>query len=746
MAREQNFLLGHGERLTAPVKVPAGGGEKNPPYDFATARARVGKRLAETAMAFAAVPADACPNNEVVAVMTMHPRYVSKSDFPTQLLAAVGLRAVGSRSRSVKPESWGIKSPPETALTEEYFVAGSRTDFAQWSTKLAGWTDKSPGAEDLAHVEDIAPIAVAEKLRGIPVDREQALFEVVVHDANPQVLSAFAAYAKRHGGTALMDRRRDVRGLSFIPVRAPIASAEKLALFSFVRVLRGMPTIRPFRPGLLRSRGGFVVQLPALPPIDATVRAVIFDGGVPKGVDLSPWVTLIEPSGIGPAVPDFEAHGLGVTTALLFGPLSKGAVVPRPLCRVDHVRVLDERTGVNDVDMQYVDVLDRILGVLDSDGDAYHFVNISLGPRLAMADDEVTAWTASLDERFARLKLVATVAAGNDGDLDAASGLNRVQPPADGVNVLAVGACDQTSANWTRADYSCVGPGRSPGIVKPDGVSFGGSDLEPFMVLSAGTPLRACGEQGTSFAAPFALRSGVGLRVQLGGTLGPLATRAVMVHRAERGANEQTHVGWGRFEEDPERLVTTDDDEAIVIYQGTLPVGEHLRALVPMPNEKLIGKVTIGATLVISPEVDPNHPSAYTRSGLEVSFRPHAERFGGTEDKPSAHPATRSFFSASNMYGATEYELRDDGHKWEPCLRNVQTFQPKSLHQPCFDIYYHHRDAGTKAADPQPIEYALVVSVKAPKVKDLYNRIVRTYANRLVALRPKIRIPVRTTV
>lgn len=745
MAREQNFLLGQGERLTAPVKVPSGGGAKNPPYDFPTARARVGKKLAATTAALAQVPADACPNNEVVAVVTMHPRYVSKSDFPTQLLGAVGLRAVGSRSRTVKPEKWGIKEHPESAVTEDYFVAGSRASFTQWSSKLASWTDKSPGAEDLSHVEDIAPLPTSEKLRSIPEDRDQALFEVVVHDASPSVLEAFAAYAKKHGGEALMGRRRDVRGLSFIPVRAATNKVEEIARFSFVRVLRGMPTLRPFRPGVLRSRTGFAVQLPTDGAVSPTVRAVIFDGGIPADVDLSRWVTQVEPAGIGAAVPDYAAHGLAVTTALLFGPLAKGIPVPQPLCSVDHVRVLDDRTGVDDEEMLYVDVLDRVLDVLDRDGEKYHFVNISLGPRLAMTDDEVTAWTASIDERLAKLKLVATVAAGNDGELDAQSGLNRVQPPADGVNVVAVGACNKMSADWTRAEYSCVGPGRSPGIVKPDGVAFGGSDDEPFMVLGPTATPRAVGEQGTSFAAPFALRSGVGLRVQLGDALGPLAIRALMIHRAVPGTNVQADVGWGRFEDDHANLITTDDDEAIVIYQGTLPVGEHLRALVPMPHEKLSGRVSIGATLVISPEVDPNHASAYTRSGLEISFRPHAKKFGGTKGKPSAHPKTKSFFSATNMYGAAEYDLRDDGHKWEPCLRNVQAFLPKSLDQPCFDIYYHHRDAGTKAEDPQPISYALVVSLKAPKVKDLYNRLVRAHANVLVPLKPQIRIPVRTT-
>lgn len=44
-----------------------------------------------------------------------------------------------------------------------------------------------------------------------------------------------------------------------------------------------------------------------------------------------------------------------------------------------------------------------------------------------------------------------------------------------------------------------------------------------------------------------------------------------------------------------------------------------------------------------------------------------------------------------------------------------------------------------------PIPYALVVSVKAPKVPDFYSRVVRAYANVLVQLRPQVRIPVVTT-
>jgi transposase len=58
-----------------------------------------------------------------------------------------------------------------------------------------------------------------------------------------------------------------------------------------------------------------------------------------------------------------------------------------------------------------LEVLDRILNHLDANPN-YEFINISLGPRLPAEDDDVTEWTAALDDRFAAGRAVATVAAG----------------------------------------------------------------------------------------------------------------------------------------------------------------------------------------------------------------------------------------------------------------------------------------------------------------------------------------------
>ncbi|WP_437895184.1 S8 family peptidase [Sorangium sp. So ce124] len=746
MAREHNFLLGQGERLVSKVQVPKAGGEKNVPYDLSTAKTRIAQRLAKVTAQITQLPEDACPRGEAVAVVTLHPRFLSKSDYPSDLFSAVGLRAVGSRSRTITPEKWGIERHGEDAVTEDIFVAGAKTAFNRWATSVKRWTESTKGAISLSHIEDLNAFDAKSKLRGIP-EGKGVLLEVVLHNSGvDSIVLDFIKYAKAHNAEPLIARRRDVQGLTFLPVRVDPKHAEDIARFSFVRVARGMPTLRPFRPSIQRGTQGFDVRLPKDAPVDGSSRAVIFDGGIPAAAKkaLSQWAMLVEPAGLGPSVPAFEEHGLGVTTAFLFGPLASGQAPAPPLCAVDHVRVLDNKTGTAS-DPDYFDVLDRIVGHLDKNPGLYSYVNISLGPSLAVDDDEVTLWTAALDKRFAHGKCVATVAAGNDGELDEATGLNRIQPPADGVNVLSVGAADRRGGGWQRAAYSCVGPGRSPGIVKPDGLAFGGSAHEPFGVL---TPqLRGGQIHGTSFAAPFALRSAASIGAQLGTRLGPLAIRALLIHRAHtEDHHELKHVGWGRFEADPLQLVTCDDDETLVVFQGELPVGEHLRAPVPISNVTLEGEVLLAASLVIAPEVDPEHPGTYTRSGLEVAFRPHSAKFTKPKDgaKQSKHAKTRSFFSPANLYGQSESVLRDDGHKWEPCLHHEERLRSSSLSDPCFDIYYHHRESGMKVVDPQPIPYAFVVSLKAPKVKDLYNRVVRAYAQQLVPLRPQTRIQLRT--
>ena len=746
MARKHNFLLGNGEKLTAPVAVPSGGGAKNPPYSLLEAKERFKSRIKAANSEIIDLPSGACPGGEVVLSLTMHPRYVSKSDFPNSLLTSLGLRSVGSRAKKVTPDKWGVKKHPAEAITDEIFVAGDRRQVAIIEAHLDALTEQSGAASDLLHIEDVSYPAASRKLKRSTEIKlgERGWLEVVLHNQTKvDVLEAFTEFASQIGAEVDISRHQDVGGLTFVPVAATAETAIGLSQFSFLRVARSMPTLRPLRPSPLRISLGPSVELPSQGPVSTNSRALIFDGGIPSRVraDLAPWVTLIEPDGIGPASNMLEEHGLAVTSAFLFGSIEDPKNLRQPICHVDHVRVADAAALTNG-DPYYFDVLDRIVTFLDTRGREYSLINISMGPRVPTDDDDVTLWTAKLDKRFSSGEWVVTVAAGNDGDRDTSSGLNRIQPPSDGVNILSVGACDSFSQKWSRAEYSCIGPGRNPGLVKPDGLAFGGSDAEPFFVISSS--LRCLDEQGTSLASPYALRSAAAIKAQLGDSLRPLTIRSLLIHRTEASDGLATsEIGWGRFESDSEKLITCDDHEALVIYQGELPIGEHLRASIPLPLENLNGMIELAATLLISTEVDPEHPSAYTRNGLTVSFRPHSEKFSQYDDGAvSLHPKTVSFFSAKNMYSASEFGLREDGLKWEPCLRGQKNLRHTSLKNPCFDIYNHRREDGGATIVESKINYALVVTVRARGVLDLYDRILRSYSNILIPLRPQVRIEV----
>lgn len=733
MAREHNYLLGQGERLAKAHHLDSNSRPKLPPYDFERARDRLVEPLSTAAEWADEIPASACPDGRVVLEMVVHPRYLSKSDQPTALIRSMGGTTIGRRAVEVSPEAWGIQKHPKTASTDKLFVAIPRSKLRELSVQLPKWDRKQYGSAELTQVEAISPMWAQNKMMDNP-PAGSYMAEVVLHNAGEQhLLKKFESYAKQHGATVLTDRQRAYGWLTFVPVRMTHEQAPLIAQFAFVRAMRTMPRLRSVLHSPMRSLNYKV----ALPDSDAASmeRAVIFDGGLPEDAisSLSRWVTYIEPSNIGPADPNSLVHGLGVTSSFLFGPMKKGLITQRPVCEVNHVRVIDDQTGS---DLEYYDVLERITEHLDNYSGTYRFACLSLGPRRAITDDEITAWTAEMDSRLAHGETLMAVAVGNDGDLDPSIGLNRIQPPSDGVNVFAVGACDSQGKVWKRAPYSCVGPGRSPGVFKPEVLAFGGTEKRPFEVLGPGST--CLGMTGTSFAAPLALRSCAAVASIVQTRLSALTLRALAVHRAEpKRVKSHSIVGWGRLLEAARDQVTCDDCEAVVVYEGDLPLGQHLRANLALPTgTALVGPVVITATLVIAPEVDPEHASTYTRGGLSVTFRPHAKQFELNEKgEPRKEPKTLDFFSTPRLKGRIpEYTLRKDAHKWETVMRAKRELDAADLDQPFFDIFYNRRMRGGSQEEAMPLRYALIVTVRCESVPKLYDLVVQDYVKILAPL------------
>ena len=90
---EPNYLLGRGENLTDKVIVAQGGGAGKPPYTLQQARRHLTPLVLTAVAEFDALPEKACPGDEAVAVVTLHPRFISKSTYPQELLRNTGLRA-----------------------------------------------------------------------------------------------------------------------------------------------------------------------------------------------------------------------------------------------------------------------------------------------------------------------------------------------------------------------------------------------------------------------------------------------------------------------------------------------------------------------------------------------------------------------------------------------------------------------------------------------------------------------------
>ena len=736
---QPNFLIGKGERLVEDVVGISGGTPKVHPYTFSEAKARLTPMLHSVVHGIDQLPDAACPDDRAVAAVVLNPEYIAKSYFPDDLFKMVGLKPVGSRPRRITPEKRSRDRSPEESITTELFVMGPRSAFRAWRSGLSNWNADSTGKLQLSTIEMVTAPKVRDKIKGRVPKSGDTVFEVVLHVGaefgEERIVPQFCDYLTSLGVEQKLPRRFYVSGLYFVELNAPAELVEQIATFTSLRSLRQMPRLRMMRPISRESRVEMpAIRLPDSEPINPGSRVAIFDGGIPNDHPLSRWVTSIDPPGIGGTLPNLQEHGVAVSSAFLFGHIDPNKPIGRPYAPVDHYRVMDTAPGQNPLEL--FDVLERIDKVLVDK--QYDFINLSIGPRLPIEDDDVHVWTAVLDERLSRNTTLATIAVGNDGEGNAVAGHNRIQVPADCVNGLSVGACDSPDIPWQRCIYSSVGPGRSPGLVKPDLVEFGGCLQRPFIVLSEESNPVLKATEGTSFSAPSVLRLAAGMNAHFGPNLSTLAIRALLIHTTEPSEYPCVDVGRGRVSRSVQDIAMCDNDTIRVVYQGEVTPARYIRALIPVPNEAIQGKVSITATLCYATEVDPNHPGNYTRAGLEVVFRPHDQK---RKEANQVHANTRSFFGSANR-GLIEAKLRRDAWKWENCLHGTVAFQGRSLRNPAFDVHYNARLEGRKFAPDKKLSYTLVVSVKAKNVSDLYDKIIRKYATLLEPLTPVVEIPI----
>lgn len=710
-----NLLIGNGKVLTnlLPKENVEGGGDKSPtPYTIEEARDFLSPALRDIAEQIERLPESAKPFGEATAIITIHPAYLSKWKMPNKVFINAGLKVSGSKSALIYPRKEMRKGiPAGEQFTEELYVAGSPVAFNRLLEILLSEKSHKYEKHDLCKIEAIRFLVAHERLIKTEGKDVRVPIEILVHSkdiAREELLNALEEHAEACSTTIVRSKVYEASGLIFMPGVVPREKLEDFAAFTALRAIRRLPELRMHRPPL---KVLLTTTPPALPKEDAVnqdLKVAVFDGGL-EITDFSRWAKEVVPESLKKTDAEFLTHGTEVTSVLLFGSLAHEATtLPRPFFNVTHYRVIG--SADND-DFDLYDSMHRIDKILSED--EIDCANLAFGPRLAMDDNHPHAWTAMLDKHLASGKILMTVATGNDGELGAE--LGRVQVPGDAINALTIGAASSQDMLFiARAPFSGHGPGRSPGVVKPDGLCFGGTPTNPMLLYS---PLAGglTERHGTSYAAPLAQRATAGAKALSKTKLSATSLRALMVHNAVHAQQDQRNdVGWGQFPEDPEALLAYGDNQVSILYQGEIPAGRTMRMQLPIPLVSIGTGIVIKSTFCFACPVETANPVNYTQHGLTPIFRTHS-------DGPS-HP----FFGKASDY---EQNLRKNGSKWETMLHATHTFEASHLLDPCFDVTHGAREDGLPVINEEApdLPYVLIITIASELGQPIYQSVMSRY-------------------
>lgn len=776
-------LLVNGEALKVDVTAPnAGGGPKYEPRTAEDAATFLLPQLTTALDSTRGLPQELRADDRIYVEAKLVANYLAPSYFPILLLAQIGASPVGSRA---DVGVYQTSSKSEEVQTRRVILAMPDSGLATFETLVRtgghGRTQTQAFTE-IRKLEEVSLPDPARVLRAPQSGPEQTAdhrttrtWEAVLHprttlsgDPVPlddATLQRWFELIETHNGHAHRDFVRRVGGLTFTPVTMPSdEDAAALAAFNPLRTLRPMPAIRP-RPRFGLRSGNRLSAPATASPVDPSVKVAVFDGGVDIRNGASRLFPISTPDLTSePVDEDFLDHGTGVTGAVLYGLVSPGQQAPQPPLPVESFRVLPAPT--DDQDLEGYWVLDQIKAAIELGG--HKLVNLSLGPEIAVEDDlEPNRWTSELDQLAWENDVLFVVAAGNDGEQDRATGLHRVQVPADMVNGIAVGACNAPAPTtpWARAPYSSMGPGRHGARVQPLGVQFGGVDDRLFDVLRAnGSFLEA---SGTSFAAPVTTHALADLITRLP-RVNSSVLRAFITHFAEthRSHNKLRHeVGYGRHTLSFEGALQCDPDEAHVLIVDEIERGDLLGYQIPVPAG-FACKLDLRLTLAYATPVDPTEPTEYTNAALEMLLRPHHQMYSfgppagadakrqtldaRTDEarqliidgwKQSQEPAARTLGAPK---GSTEAQLRDSG-KWETVRYHKVSLKAGEVEQPRLEIAYIARRTGAIDNAPTTVPFAMLISIRDKDGNGTIYDAIRTQHKALVpAQRSRARIRTRS--
>ena len=712
--REKRLLLTNGETLIFPIREKGRGKSPVVPDGYNTHRICLKKQIEEQIQDIRRYSGELRLGDEMVMCARLFPDFIAKSYSPHGIIETfTGVKTIGSRNykasiSEVKSESKLRKFNKRGRKTVEsrlLFLSGKIAEFSNFLKllELDGNETNPKFADAICKISKINQLTEQEK---ISISEEGvSSYEIIFHRSQyyPENELAYINNLLTTYGATNIAVRTYPDAPFFVSCKAGKESLKDIAKSNILRAIHPIGSIG-FCP--LRNDENLDAPLPPNDKLPDNIFEVgLFDGGVDA---TNPFLKnyVVEDNALSVKTrPNILgiSHGTAVAGTLLYGAMNKyrqRESLPVPNFKVRSIRVFPTSDSA---DFELYEAIDIIEKTVTSHPEIKHY-NLSFGPRGPIEDDNISRFTYVLDSLAHKYNVSFYAAVGNDGDV---SGLDRIQAPSDMVNGLGIGAYTVINGDKVRAPYSCKGPGRESGKIKPDIMAFGGSENMPFQLLGL-KPGKLISAMGTSFSTPIV--TALGASIDNGfHTSTPLLSRALLIHAAKYPGDAQgptIEMGYGIVPDSEESILYCSPQSVTILCQGELSTNKLVMLKLPIPENCKGGrKIRIDWTIAALPDVDITNTSDYTKSCIE-SILFYAERK-----------------RASVKQYKIESDLREENLKWEPIVKKSVTGWASSFSAPFIKLRLIQRYSKI-----EQIKFAAVVTITIDEDgRDLYNEILRAY-------------------
>jgi len=709
--------------------------------------------------------------NSIFFSINIDSKFLAKSYFPGGILINRELSIAGTRYW-IQTERDGVEFD-EFAKGRCVFVKANISSVERFTHDLERANFSKEERKQLARIDSIF-LEPGSKLN-IPDDFRKGAAELVFHPMTDsewleckEKISEIG-FVEQFGIISDLELQFYDEDIRFVPVTASRSLLEDINNFNPLRFARALSSIKiPDVTVFDKKEIAGMLGKARIRNESLNFEIGVFDGGVDGRAGLSRWVASEDLTPL-PPEPKWVEHGTAVCSAAIFGSINpQDAQNTHPKVKVRSFRIYPEEPvqGVHDFDLYRI--IPRITAAIEAPQNQHIKVFVlSSGPQFPIDDDEVNPLTAMVDKLCHEQDVLFSVAAGNDGDLD--SPYDRIQPPADTVNGISVGAYSRDgNGRFTKASYSCNGPGRAGSQIKPDILGFGGSAQYPFYVRVASSPQTIAleGVCGTSFAAPCVGQSAAILLhgVDNEAVLRPQTAKALLIHDAAMNGPKCNSTSWGIAESSVDDILSCHDYESTIVFNGDITFKTGVMLPIPFPENCVNkGNIDVYWTIVYSSAVVPGSPDEYTLAGTEVHFIPdkykhdfikkEGEKIVGRQivdirDNIQVSLLQKDGWTCSPNSKTKPYkreiELRKEG-KWDTVFRGYKRANCSKMVEPYIHVHALARGDWSHTGlnmGPGRLSYAAVITARAVSKKiDLYNQ-VRTRWPQLIPVRIRERISV----